>query len=262
MKTKTTPLFALATAALLVASPRAAVAGGEGIAALGGFIGGMIVGSQVGSTHTHTTETIVVEHTTVPAAEQPPAPEAAEDVRTLPLPVDPQTTTTTTTTVTRNGVPGYWEERPVQTWVPARWITTYDRYGFPVRRYEPGHYQTHLERVWVSGGASTVGPATVVHSPMPVVVETAVVVAPPPYYYDSYYRSGPAIHVGIGYTHYRGGYYGHGHYRSHYRPHYPVRPLPARHYPSYRSNHVPSHKANYVKGRLNSGSGGLRPKFN
>jgi len=261
MKTKIPPLFALAAAALLVGTPRSAIAGGEGIAAIGGFIGGMIVGSQVGSTHTHThtTETVVVEHTSVPAEQSPaPAPEAAEDVRTLPLPVNPPapptTTTTTTTTVTRNGVPGYWEERPVQTWVPARWITTYDRYGFPVRRYEPGHYQTHMERVWVSGGVSTVGPAT-------VVVEPAVVVAPPPYYYDSYYRSGPAIHVGIGYSHYRGGYYG-SHYRNHYRPHYPVRPLPSRHYaPHYRSNHVPSHKANYVKGKLNSGSGGLRPKF-
>jgi len=256
MKTKTTPLFAVAAAALLVASPRAAIAGGEGIAAIGGFIGGMIVGSHVGSTHTHThtTETVVVEHTTVPAAEQP-APEAAEDVRTLPLPVDPPTTTTTTTTtVTRNGVPGYWEDRPVQTWVPARWITTYDRYGFPVRRYEPGHYTTHMERVWV-GGVSTVGPA-------PVIVEPTVVVAPPPYYYGSgYYSSGPAIHVGIGYSHYRNRYP--GYYGSHYRPHYPVRPLPSRHYtPHYRSNHVPSHKANYVKGRLNSGSGGLRPKFN
>jgi len=256
MKTKTTPLFSIAAAALLVATPRGAIAGGEGIAAIGGFIGGMIVGSQVGSTHTHTTETIVVEHTTVPAAEQPPAPEAAEGVRTLPLPVDPPTTTTTTTTVTRNGVPGYWEERPVQTWVPARWITTYDRYGFPVRRYEPGHYQTHVGRVWVSGGVSTVGSAPVVIAPAPVVV------APPPYYYDGYYGSRPAIHIGVGYSHYRGGYYG-SHYRNHYRPHYPVRPLPSRHYtPHYRSNHVPSHKANYVKGRLNSGGGkGLRPKF-
>jgi len=255
MKTKTTPLFAVAAAALLVASPRAAVAGGEGIAAIGGFIGGMIVGSQVGSTHTHThtTETVVVEHTTGPAAEQP-APESAEGVRTLPLPVDPPTTTTTTTTtVTRNGVPGYWEERPVQTWVPARWITTYDRYGFPVRRYEPGHYVTHMERVWVGGA-----PAPVAYSPMPVVVEPTVVV-PPPYYYDSYYHSSPAIHIGVGYSHYRGGYYGHGHYRGHY----PVRPLP-RPYPGYHrsTNHVPSYKANHVKQRVNAGSGGLRPKFN
>jgi len=256
MKTKTT-LSLLAASAVLLA-PRVALAGGEGIAAIGGFIGGMIVGSQVGSTHTHThtTETVVVEHTTVPAAEQP-APETAEGVRTLPLPVDPPapptTTTTTTTTVTRNGVPGYWEERPVQTWVPARWITTYDHYGFPVRRYEPGHYVTHMERVWVSGGVSTVGPAPIVVAPAPVVV------APPPYYYGSgYYPSSPVIHVGIGYSHYRGGYYGHGHYRGHY----PVRPLPARHYgPHYRSNHVPSYKANHVKQRVNAGSGGLRPKF-
>jgi len=254
MKTKTTPLLAAAAAALLVATPRTALAGGEGFAAAAGFIGGMIVGSHVGSTHTHTTETVVVEHTTVPA-DQSPAPEVSESVAPPPA-----TTTTTTTTVTRNGVPGYWEERPVQTWVPARWITSYDRYGFPVRRYEPGHYVTHMERVWVSGGVSTVGPAPVVVAPAPVIV------APPSYYYDSgYYSSSPAIHIGIGYTHYRGGYYGSGYYHNHYRPHYPVRPLPARHYyPSYRSNHVPSYKANYVKERLNAGgkSGGLRPKFN
>ncbi|WP_156468889.1 hypothetical protein [Cephaloticoccus capnophilus] len=235
MKTKTPPLFALAAAALLVASPRAAVAGGEGVAAVAGLIGGMIIGSHIGSTHTHTTETVVVERTTGTASEQA-APE----------------TTTTTTTVTRNGVPGHWEERPVQTWMPARWITTYDHYGFPVRRYVPGYYQTHVERVWVSGVA-TVGYGPGIFEPTVVVAPAPIIVAPRPYYYNS-------------------GYYG-----NHYRPHYPVvRPLPARHYtphypvrptaprhyaPNYRSNHAPSYKANHVRGRVNSGSGGLRPKF-
>jgi len=254
MKTKVT--LSLLAAVGLIAMPRPAIAGGEGFAAAAGLIGGMIIGSQIGSTHTHTTETVVIERTTTPNGQ--PAPEAAQAPQAAPA---PESTTTTTTTVTRNGVPGYWEERPVQSWVPARWITTYDAYGFPIRRYEPGHYVTHVERVWVGGGVTTVGPAPVVVAPAPVVV------APPSYYYGSgyYYPSSPTIHVGIGYTHYRGGYYGSGYYNNHYRPHYPVRPLPARHYgPHYPNNYVPNHKANYVKGRLNSGgtSGGLRPKFN
>jgi len=143
--------------------------------------------------------------------------------------------------VTRGGSGGYWEERPVQTWVPARWITTYDRYGFPVRRYEPGHYVTHVERVWVSGG--------VIHSSAPVVVQPTIV-TPAPYYYSSY----PAVHIGIGYTHYSG----YRHYPRHYAPYYHHRP--SHHY--YRS-HVPSHKASHVKQHLNSHSSGkgLKPKF-
>lgn len=45
---------------------------------------------------------------------------------------------------------GHWENVTVKTWVPARWITTHDRRGRPVRVLEKGYFAYHTDRVWVA----------------------------------------------------------------------------------------------------------------
>lgn len=113
---KTATLSILAASALLFA-PKPAAAGDKELAAIGGFIGGLIVGSNINKTsHTH----VVVE----PAC--PPS----------------------TTVVVHSG--GYWENRPVRVWVAPRWVVVYDDCHRPVRRYIAGHYEIRHERVWVA----------------------------------------------------------------------------------------------------------------
>ncbi|HEX2852143.1 MAG TPA: hypothetical protein VHO24_02815 [Opitutaceae bacterium] len=45
---------------------------------------------------------------------------------------------------------GYWKEVEVKTWVPARWVVTYDRRGREVRSFLKGHYAVHTDRVWIA----------------------------------------------------------------------------------------------------------------
>lgn len=115
----------LATLSLLAAgalafTPQSAVAGDKTVAAIGGFIGGLIVGSQVNSHSSHTT-VIYDDHC------PPPGP----------------------VVIVSNG-PGYWIERPVQVWVAPTWIITYDPWNRPIRRYVAGHHTTRMEKVWVN----------------------------------------------------------------------------------------------------------------
>lgn len=114
---KTATVSLLAATALLFA-PKPAVAGDKELAAIGGFIGGLIIGSQINNDRHH--GRVVVE----PAC-PPPAP-----------------------VVIHTG--GYWDYRPVRVWVAPRWIVVYDSCNRPVRRYVAGHYETRRERVWVA----------------------------------------------------------------------------------------------------------------
>ncbi len=44
---------------------------------------------------------------------------------------------------------GYWQNVAVKTWVPERWTVGRDRWGRPVRYFEPGYFAYRTERVWV-----------------------------------------------------------------------------------------------------------------
>ena len=47
---------------------------------------------------------------------------------------------------------GYWDVVTVKTWMPGRWVHSYDRRGRPHRFFEKGHYVYRTERVWVETG--------------------------------------------------------------------------------------------------------------
>jgi hypothetical protein len=49
---------------------------------------------------------------------------------------------------------GYWQNTEVKVWVPARWVTTYDRWGRPYNQIEPAHLESHIQRVWVDADAN------------------------------------------------------------------------------------------------------------
>ncbi|MCC6415776.1 MAG: hypothetical protein IT582_07700 [Opitutaceae bacterium] len=114
---KTATVSLLAASALLFV-PKPAAAGDKEIAAIGGFIGGLILGSQID--HDHHRGHVVV------APSCPPSPQI----------------------VIQAG--GFWDYRPVRVWVAPRWTVVYDHCNRPVRRYIAGHYDTRHERVWVA----------------------------------------------------------------------------------------------------------------
>lgn len=113
---KTATVSLLAASALLF-TPKPAVAGDKELAAIGGFIGGLIIGSQIDNNHHRR---VVV---------QPACPPPAR-------------------VVIQTG--GYWDYRPIRVWVAPRWTVIYDSCNRPVRRYIAGHYETRRERVWVA----------------------------------------------------------------------------------------------------------------
>lgn len=45
---------------------------------------------------------------------------------------------------------GHWEIKRVRVWVPGYWDVTYDRCGDRVKVWRRGHYTWRKERVWVS----------------------------------------------------------------------------------------------------------------
>lgn len=119
---KTATVSLLAVSALLFA-PKPAAAGDKEIAAIGGFIGGLILGSHINHEHHH----------------RPPVVEAPA----CPPP---------SVVVYESG--GVWDYRPTRVWIAPRWIVTYDDCHRPVRRYIAGHYETRHERVWVARRSS------------------------------------------------------------------------------------------------------------
>lgn len=117
MKTKFTALaLALATLAAL-ATPKTARANDAG-AILGGFIGGVIVGSVIADHH-HGPDAVVVE-----AGYR--GPDRCDEPR------------------------GYWRDVTTRVWIPAAWIVERDHWGRPYRRYIEGHFEFRTDRVWVA----------------------------------------------------------------------------------------------------------------
>ncbi|MBL9216580.1 MAG: hypothetical protein JNG83_13970 [Opitutaceae bacterium] len=116
MKTKIIAL-ALVAATAVSLTPKPALAGDKEWAAVGGFVGGLIVGSVLsdgrhdgyGDRHT----TVVVNH---------------------------------------SRPSGYWKEVSVRVWVPGYHVEERGRHGRIYRRYIPGHYECRTDRVWVSYG--------------------------------------------------------------------------------------------------------------
>lgn len=51
-----------------------------------------------------------------------------------------------------HGPAGHWETKRVRVWVPGRWERGVNRCGDRVSVWRPGHYEWHKERVWVSYG--------------------------------------------------------------------------------------------------------------
>lgn len=116
MKTKFTTL-ALVTVTALSLAPRPAVANDKGLAIVGGFIGGLIVGSAINDNHHDRNNT----RTTVIIKDRP------EHRRES----------------------GYWQEVRTRVWVSGYWIVE-RRPGRDYRRYVPGHYEHRTDRRWVS----------------------------------------------------------------------------------------------------------------
>jgi hypothetical protein len=117
-------LVALSTAALLPATAQAR-SGDKALAAVGGFIGGVIVGAHLDRGDRYHHQPVVVEHC--------PPPASVVVIDRHP----------------RHHRHGYWQESTVRVWVPARQYVTVDRWGRRVHQYEPGHYEYRTERVWV-----------------------------------------------------------------------------------------------------------------
>jgi hypothetical protein len=121
---KPTLLLALTTLTTAAVLPNTAAAdrGDKVLAAVGGFIGGVIVGTHLDrdSHHHYHDAPVMVESCPPPRFDRHPPRRH-----------------------------GYWEETTVRVWVPGRTVWTVDHCGRSVRRYEPGHYEYRRERVWV-----------------------------------------------------------------------------------------------------------------
>lgn len=125
MKTKITALALVAVAALALA-PKPAQAGDKEVALIGGFIGGLIVGTAINHDnrgYAPPVETVVVHNRGY---------DYGRDRHYAPPP--PR---------------GYWKEVTVRRWVPDTWEYRYD-YGRRVRIFVPGHYILDRQRVWVA----------------------------------------------------------------------------------------------------------------
>jgi|UniRef100_UPI004048F681 hypothetical protein len=114
---KTLATVSLLAASALILAPKPAAAGDREIAAIGGFIGGLIVGSNLNHN-------------------QPYCPPVVSDPTRGPVVV--------------YGSGGYWQTSCVQVWISPTWTVVYDNYRRPVRRFVPGHYESRNNRVWVA----------------------------------------------------------------------------------------------------------------
>ena len=125
MKTKLTALLLAAVAALTLV-PKQAQAGDKELALIGGFIGGLIVGSAINDSHSYDHhDTIVVGHDS-----------GRYDRHGRHGRYD-------------RGRDGYWDYRTLRIWIPAAWEIRYD-YGRRTKCYVPGRYEIRRERVWVA----------------------------------------------------------------------------------------------------------------
>lgn len=120
----------LATVSLLAATtfalaPKPAKAGDEAAAAIGGFIGGLVIGSILDNDHGHYDRYNSHVSTSVVIGTGNRHPH-------------------------RDG--GYWKTVTTRHWVPGYWTSTRDRHGHRVRVFVEGRWEHRTERVWVSYG--------------------------------------------------------------------------------------------------------------
>lgn len=95
-------------------APQNAQAGNNEVwAALGGFVGGVIVGSALDDDH-NSTVVVNAGYGNYPRR-------------------------------------GYWEVVSVRTWVPGYWVVRYDDCGRRYKHFNRGHYTLTKKRVWVDG---------------------------------------------------------------------------------------------------------------
>lgn len=112
MKTRITALALIAVTALSFA-PKPAQASDKTLAVLGGFIGGVIVASELNHNQGYATAPAVV--------------------------------------VNDRFADGYWREFSFRVWVQAHYVVDgCDRYGREVRHYVPGRFEIRTNREWVS----------------------------------------------------------------------------------------------------------------
>jgi len=124
----TTSLFA-ALATLAFAPSPARAGGDEAAAALGGFIGGVIVGSALDNDHHHhgRFEDHGRAHVSTRIEVRSRSHHSHHDH-------------------------GYWSSNRVRVWVPGVWVVRYDDCGRRFRHFERGHYEHQRQRVWVRTG--------------------------------------------------------------------------------------------------------------
>lgn len=115
MKTKLTALLLTAVAALTLV-PKPAQAGDKELALIGGFIGGLMIGSAINQSH----QSAYGDHGTTIVVHD-------ADYRDR----------------------GYWDYTTVRVWVPSCWETRIE-FGRRTRIFIPGHYVIRRERVWVA----------------------------------------------------------------------------------------------------------------
>jgi hypothetical protein len=114
-------------AAFACLAPAPARAGDEVAAAIGGFIGGVIVGAHLGDR----------EH----RDHRPPPPVYdRRPGRGGHVVVVPDR---------HRDRGGYWDWREVRVWIPGRHETSFDHRGRCVRVWVPGYHEVRRERVWV-----------------------------------------------------------------------------------------------------------------
>lgn len=119
MKNRILTLTVSIAALAAMASPvRAGDRGDKVAAAIGGFIGGVLVGSHLDRDH----------HRRAPAYCPPPV-----------VVVQPR----------HHAPAGHWDNVTTRVWVPDRWVMTVDSCGRRVRSHVAGYYEYRTERVWV-----------------------------------------------------------------------------------------------------------------
>ena len=118
MKTKLIALSLIAATALSLA-PKPAQASDRGLAVLGGFIGGVLIASELNNR----------DHYYAPSA---PAV-VVNDRYDYGYRDD-----------------GCWQEVAVRVWVPGCWVEERGFYGRNYRRYIGAHYENRTNRVWVA----------------------------------------------------------------------------------------------------------------
>lgn len=135
---KNLALLSMLSATALTFTPAPAKADSEGAAAVGGFIGGLIVGQIFNDRDDHRSHrgpTVSVEVSNRYHDRYDRHDHGHGRDRD------------------RGHDRGYWDTVRVKVWVPGYWTTRYER-GRKVRCHVEGRYEWRTERVWVSGPPS------------------------------------------------------------------------------------------------------------